>query len=77
MESPQQAQAQASAGSSGGFRKEQLEAYEAEYLERLDREAREAAELQRAAEELAAKRQAESQPSSSAGSTRGSLPKGF
>ncbi len=45
-------------------------------MNRIENERKEYEELMRAAEELKAKRQAESQPSSSK-STKGSLPKGF
>ena len=77
MEQPQ-AQVQTSASSGGnGSRKDELEAYEADYLARLEKDAQEAAELQRAAEELAAKKRAESASSSGGGSSRGTLPKGF
>jgi len=76
-ESAQQAPPpQQTTASSGGSKKSQLDTYESEYMERLEREAREAQELMAAASELAAKKQAESKPSSS-GSTKGSLPKGF
>ena len=77
MEQPQ-AQVQTSAGTDTGnsSRKDDLEAYEADYLARLEKDAQEAAEIQRAAEELAAKKRAES-TSSGGGSSRGTLPKGF
>jgi len=67
---------QQTTASSGSSKKSQLEAYESEYMERLEREEKESRELMAAAAELAAKKQAESKPSSS-GSTKGSLPKGF
>ena len=66
-----------SSGGSEKSRQEQLADYEAEYLARMDRERQEAEELQRAAEELAAKRRSEGQSSSSPGKSRGTLPKGF
>jgi len=58
-------------------KEDKLAAYEAEYLERLARQDRENAEIQRAAEEIAAKRQTESGGSAGSSSTKGSLPKGF
>jgi hypothetical protein len=65
-----------SSGNAGNSKKQSLEEYEAEYMKRLADEQRANEELMRAAAELRAKRQAESQTSSSQ-STRGSLPKGF
>ncbi len=70
---PQQSSSSSNTGSS---KKQSLEEYEAEYMKRLANEQREQEELMRAAAELKAKRQAESQPSGSQ-STKGSLPKGF
>jgi hypothetical protein len=66
-------------GSSGGgsSKKSSLEEYENDYLARLDAQARETQEFNQAAAELAAKKHAESGSSSSGGSTRGTLPKGF
>ena len=58
-------------------RNEQLADYEKDYLERLANELKEKIEIQRAAEELVAKRHAESQPQEQVLSTRGTLPKGF
>ena len=58
-------------------RNEQLADYEKDYLERLANELKEQIEIQRAAEELVAKRHAESQPQEQVLSTRGTLPKGF
>jgi len=73
---PQPQQTTASTG--GNSRKSELETYEEEYLARLDNEAREHDELMKAAEELAAKRTAESGGSSGQSDTKkGSLPKGF
>ena len=79
MGQPQaQVQQQTSSSSgSGKTKQEQLADYEAEYLARMERERKEAEELQRAAAELAAKRRAEGQSSSSPGKSRGTLPKGF
>ncbi len=65
-----------SSSNTGSSKKQSLEEYEAEYMTRLANEQREYEELMRAAEELKAKHQAESQPSGSQ-STKGSLPKGF
>jgi len=73
---PQPQQTTASTG--GNSRKSELETYEEEYLARLDNEAKEHDELMKAAEELAAKRTAESGTSSGqSDSKKGSLPKGF
>ena len=58
-------------------RNEQLADYEKDYLERLANELKEKIEIQKAAEELVAKRHAESQPQEQVLSTRGTLPKGF
>ena len=61
-------------------KKDDLAAYEADYLARLDRQAQEAAELAQAAAELAARKRAEAaqnQQQASAGKQRGTLPKGF
>ena len=76
---PQAEQAQqTTASSGGGSKKSDLESYEAEYLARLKQNEKEHEELMRAAEELAAKRRAESGGSSEqAGSSKGTLPKGF
>jgi len=74
---PQQQSVPKESASSGGSKKADLEAYERDYLARLDAEATEAVEIQRAAEELAAKRNSESGGSSQTSSTHGSLPKGF
>lgn len=58
-------------------RNEMLADYEKDYLERLANDLKERIEIQRAAEELVAKRHAESQPTEQVLTTRGSLPKGF
>jgi len=69
---------QTTANTGGNSRKSELETYEEEYLARLDNEAKEHDELMKAAEELAAKRTAESGGSpGQASSKKGSLPKGF
>jgi len=70
---PQQSSSSSNAGSS---KKQSLEEYEAEYMTRLANNQREQEELMKAAAELKAKSQAESQPSGSQ-SKKGSLPKGF
>ena len=57
-------------------KKDDLAAYEAEYLARLDREAQEAAELAQAAAELAARKRAEAEQAPSR-KPKGTLPKGF
>jgi len=66
-------------GSSGGgsAKKQSLEKYEQDYLARLDQQDREAQEIRQAAAELAAKRRPSSGSTSSGGTSRGSLPKGF
>ena len=56
--------------------KDDLAAYEADYLARLDRQAKEAAELAQAAAELAARKRAEAEQAPS-GRQKGTLPKGF
>ena len=60
-------------------KKDELAAYEADYLARLDREAKEAAEFAQAAAELAARKRAEAAQNQQApaGKQRGTLPKGF
>ena len=58
-------------------RSEQLADYEKDYLERLANELKEKIEIERAAEELVAKRHAESQQQEQVLTTRGTLPKGF
>ncbi|MFQ5782185.1 MAG: hypothetical protein ACE5GR_03905 [Nitrosopumilus sp.] len=59
-------------------RSEILAEYEQDYLQRLQKEVKEQAELQRAAEELVAKRKAQTQTKSSqTPSTKGSMPKGW
>ena len=58
-------------------RNERLADYEKDYLERLANELKEQIEIQRAAEELVAKRHAESKPQEQVLTTRGTLPKGF
>ena len=58
-------------------RNEKLADYEKDYLERLANELKERIEIQRAAEELVAKRHAESKPQEQVLTTRGTLPKGF
>jgi len=68
---------ESSSSGSGSAKKQSLENYERDYLARLEQQEREAEELHQAAAELAAKRRVESGSSSSGGSTRGSLPKGF
>jgi len=60
----------------GKSRNEQLQDYEKEYLERLAEQIKEEVELQRAAEELVAKRKGESQ-TVQVSSNRGSMPKGW
>jgi len=70
---PQQS---SSSSTTGKSKKQSLEEYEADYMKRLANEQKEHEELMRAAAELQAKSQAESQPSGSK-STKGSLPKGF
>ena len=57
-------------------RKEMLADYEKDYLERLANELKEKIGIERAAEELVAKRNAESQ-NNQVLTTRGTLPKGF
>ena len=57
-------------------RNERLADYEKDYLERLANELKEI-EIQRAAEELVAKRHAEPKPQEQVLTTRGTLPKGF
>jgi len=72
---PQPQQTTASRG--GSSRQQELEAYERDYLERLEQGHIEQEHIQRTAEELAAKRMAESGGSSGqAGSKKGALPKG-
>jgi type IV secretory pathway VirB10-like protein len=61
----------------GSSKKQSLEAYEQQYLARLEQQERESREFQQAAAELAAKKRGESGSTSSGGSARGSLPKGF
>ena len=58
-------------------RSEQLADYEKDYLERLANELKEKIEIERAAEELVAKRHTESQQQEQVLTTRGTLPKGF
>ena len=58
-------------------RSEQLADYEKDYLERLANELKEKIEIERAAEELVAKKHAESQQQEQVLTTRGTLPKGF
>lgn len=58
-------------------RSEQLADYEKDYLARLSNELRERIELEKAAEELVAKRHAASQSQEQTIATRGTLPKGF
>ncbi len=65
-----------SSGNAGSSKQQSLEAYEAEYMNRLADKQREEEELMRAATELRAKRQTESQSSGSQ-SSKGTLPKGF
>jgi len=73
---PQPQQTTASTG--GSSRKSELEKYEEDYLARLEQGHIEQEHIQRAAEELAAKRAAESGGSSGqSGSKKGALPKGF
>jgi hypothetical protein len=72
---PQPQQTTASTG--GGSKKSDLESYEADYLARLEQGHIEQEHIQRAAEELAAKRMADSGGSSGqADSKKGALPKG-
>lgn len=56
-------------------KQQSLQEYENDYLARLERDRKEAAEIQKAAAEIAAKRQASQSTASS--SSRGTLPKGF
>ena len=58
-------------------RRELLADYEKDYLARLANELKEKIEIERAAEELVAKRHAESQKQEQVLTTRGTLPKGF
>jgi len=73
---PKETAQQTTSASRGSSKQQELEAYEADYMARLANQEREQQELMKAAAELAAKRQAESQPSGSQ-SKKGSLPKGF
>jgi len=69
---------QTTANTGGSSRKSELEKYEEDYLARLEHGHIEQEHIQRAAEELAAKRAAESGGSSGqSGSKKGALPKGF
>ncbi|MEK0368938.1 MAG: trans-sialidase, partial [Nitrosopumilus sp.] len=70
---PQQS---SSSSNTGKSKKQSLNEYESDYMKRMDDERKENDELMRAAEELRAKSQAESQPSDSP-SKKGALPKGF
>ncbi len=74
MERPGTASAGSTGGTSGTAKQDDLAKYEADYLARLDAERKEAVELAAAAAELAAQKR---QSSSSTGSSKGTLPKGF
>ncbi len=65
-----------SSSNTGNSKKQSLEEYEADYIQRMADQQKENEELMRAAAELNAKRQAESQSSGSQ-SKKGALPKGF
>jgi hypothetical protein len=69
-------QQSSSSSNAGKSKKQSLDDYEADYMKRMADEQKEHEELMRAAAELSAKRQAESQPSDSP-SKKGALPKGF
>jgi hypothetical protein len=69
-------QQSSSSNNAGNSKKQSLDEYEADYMKRMADEQKANEELMRAAAELSAKRQAESQPSDSP-SKKGALPKGF